>query len=78
MEAKVKQRILSPRQIELGYHVYQDGNMFYLYYRGELVTFCLATAIPGVLRKAAWRDSDLRNLARAIDAQVEGSNPSAK
>lgn len=56
--------LLSPRQVELGYSVYQDGYMFYLYYRDELVTFCLATAIPGVLREVAFRDSFWRNVQR--------------
>ena len=56
---------LTPRLAEMGYRVTHQGDRLYLWYGEELITFCTADCIPGVLREAAWRDSFLRNLAPA-------------
>ena len=69
MEAKVKQSILSPRQVELGYRITRQAPLLLLWYGEELVSFCALGAIPGVLREVAWRHSWFTNLTK-----IEGGN----
>lgn len=58
MVTKVKEsRILTARQVELGYRVVMDDNFTYIYHEERLVAKVTRGVVPRAIREAVWHDS---------------------